>query len=62
MDKKNEKLKNEIEILFSKDQILKSNMFKDKRDILNVILKDDKKYKLNDVKDKIKEFLKKEVI
>ena len=62
MEKKKEKLVNEIEILFSKEQILKSNRFKDKRDILSVLLEDDKKYKLSDVESMIVDFLNKEVI
>lgn len=62
MEKKKEKLVNEIEILFSKEQILKSNRFKDKRDILSALLEDDKKYKLYDVESMIVDFLNKEVI
>lgn len=62
MKKKKEKSVNEIEILFSKEQILKSNKFKDKRDILSVLLEDDKKYKLSDVESMIVDFLNKEVI
>lgn len=62
MEKKKEKLVNEIEILFSKEQILKSNRFKDKRDILSALLEDDKKYKLSDVESMIVDFLNKEVV
>ena len=62
MAKKKEKSVNEIEILFSKEQILKSNRFKDKRDILSALLEDDKKYKLSDVESMIVDFLNKEVI
>ena len=62
MEKKKEKLVNEIEILFSKEQILKSNRFKDKRDILSALLEDDKKYKLSDVENMVIDFLNKEVI
>lgn len=62
MEKKKEKPVNEIEILFSKEQILKSNRFKDKRDILSALLEDDKKYKLSDVESMIVDFLNKEVI
>ncbi len=62
MEKKKEKSVNEIEILFSKEQILKSNRFKDKRDILSALLEDDKKYKLSDVENMIVDFLNKEVI
>ena len=62
MEKKKEKPVNEIEVLFSKEQILKSNRFKDKRDILSALLEDDKKYKLSDVENMIVDFLNKEVI
>ena len=62
MEKKKEKSVNEIEILFSKEQILKSNRFKDKRDILSALLEDDKKYKLSDVENMVIDFLNKEVI
>ena len=62
MEKKKEKPVNEIEVLFSKEQILKSNKFKDKRDILSALLEDDKKYKLSDVESMIVDFLNKEVI
>lgn len=62
MEKKKEKSVNEIEILFSKEQILKSNRFKDKRDILSALLEDDKKYKLSNVESMIVDFLNKEVI
>lgn len=62
MEKKKEKPVNEIEVLFSKEQILKSNKFKDKRDILSALLEDDKKYKLSDVESMIIDFLNKEVI
>lgn len=62
MEKKKEKSVNEIEILFSKEQILKSNRFKDKRDILSALLEDDKKYKLSDVESMVIDFLNKEVI
>lgn len=59
--KEKEKMAEEIEVLFSKEQILKSNRFKNKRDVLNALLKDDKRYKLSDVESKLKEFLNKEV-
>ena len=62
MEKKKEKSVNEIEILFSKEQILKSNKFKDKRDILSALLEEDKKYKLSDVENMVIDFLNKEVI
>ena len=62
MENKKEKSVNEIEILFSKEQILKSNRFKDKRDILSALLEDDKKYKLSNVESMIVDFLNTEVI
>lgn len=62
MEKKKEKPVNEIEVLFSKEQILKSNKFKHKRDVLSALLEDDKKYKLSDVENMIVDFLNKEVI
>lgn len=62
MDKKKIKEPEEIEVAFSKEQILKSSRYADKRDILNALLEDDKRYKLNEVDTHISDFLKKEVI
>lgn len=62
MDKKKIKEPEEIEVAFSKEQILKSSRYVDKRDILNSLLEDDKRYKLNEVDTFISDFLKKEVV
>lgn len=62
MDKKKIKEPEEIEVAFSKEQILKSSRYVDKRDILNALLEDDKRYKLKEVDMFISDFLKKEVI
>ena len=62
MDKKKIKEPEEIEVAFSKEQILKSSRYVDKRDILNALLGDDKRYKLKEVDTFISDFLKKEVI
>ncbi|BAK55907.1 hypothetical protein SFBM_0127 [Candidatus Arthromitus sp. SFB-mouse-Japan] len=62
MDKKKIKEPEEIEVAFSKEQILKSSRYVDKRDILNALLEDDKRYKLKEVDTFISDFLKKEVI
>ena len=62
MDKKKIKETEEIEVAFSKEQILKSSRYVDKRDILTALLEDDKRYKLKEVDTFISDFLKKEVI
>lgn len=62
MDKKKIKEPEEIEVAFSKEQILKSSRYVDKRDTLNALLEDDKRYKLKEVDTFISDFLKKEVI
>ncbi len=62
MDKKKIKEPEEIEVAFSKEQILKSSRYVDKRDILNALLEDDKRYRLKEVDTFISDFLKKEVI
>lgn len=46
---------------FGKEQLLKSVIFEDNKDILNVILEDDSEYTLEEVKERIKEFKKEEV-
>ena len=47
--------------VFSKEQILGSKKFANRKDILNVLLKDDETYSIDDVETMIKEFLNKEV-
>lgn len=49
------------DILFTKEQIINSNKFEDKKDVLNVILKENEKYSINEVLELIDEFLKEEV-
>lgn len=48
-----------IEVAFTKDQILKSKRYRDKRDALMSILKDDKRYTLKEVDKALDEFNKK---
>lgn len=43
---------------FSKEQILKSEKYKDKRDLINALLKEDKRYSLSDVDKLIDDFMK----
>lgn len=47
--------------VFSKEQILGSKKFANRKDILNVLLKDDETYSIDDIENIIKEFLNKEV-
>ena len=42
---------------FYKEQFLKSNLYKDKRDLINTLLEDDKMYSKNDVEKLIKKYL-----
>lgn len=46
---------------FSKEQILESKKFRTRRDLLNVVLEEGKKYTLEEVEIKIEEFMKKVV-
>lgn len=43
---------------FSKEQLLKSQKYKDERDLINALLKEDKKYSLSDVDKIIDDFMK----
>ncbi len=52
------KEKTEIENKYLKNELLKSNKFSNKVDILNVILKDDKTYSIEEVNSLIYKFLK----
>lgn len=52
----------EIELAFSKAQILNSSRYADKRDVLHALLEDDKRYKLNEIDKLISDFLNREVI
>lgn len=46
---------------FEKNQLLKSTVFQEYKDILNVILDNDTNYTIEEVKEKIKEFKEEEV-
>ena len=46
---------------FTKENLVKSERYKNQRDILNALLKDDKVYTLKEVDNLIETFLKKEV-
>jgi len=58
--KKKEETTVDTEEKFEKSQLLKSTVFQDYKDILNVILDDDTKYTKEEAKAKIKEFKKEE--
>lgn len=61
MKKSKADTKNEEKTMYSKEQILKSNKFKNRVDILNVLLQDDKEYSLSDVEDTLNKFMKRRV-
>lgn len=46
---------------FKKNQLVKSTVFQDYKDILNVILDNDTNYTIEEVKEKIEEFQEEEV-
>lgn len=46
---------------FVKSQIIRSDKYKNRADLLNVLLEDDKEYTLSDVDKKLENFLDKEV-
>lgn len=48
-------------VKFSKEQILASNRFKERRDAIGAILKDDKEYSIDEVERMYKKFMKEEV-
>lgn len=49
------------DVTFSKEQILSSANYRDRRDLLNVLLKDDKEYSLKEVDQQIDSFMKRKV-
>ena len=49
------------ETAYTKEQILKSKKYKDRKDVLNVVLKEDSTYTLKEVDNAIKTFMKREV-
>ncbi|WP_455045684.1 hypothetical protein [Leptotrichia trevisanii] len=59
---KKENIENKLEeTKFVKSQIIGSDKYKNRADLLNVLLDDDKEYMLSDVDKKLKDFLGKEV-
>jgi len=47
-----------IEIKFSKEQLVKSKMFNGQQDLLNTILDEDKQYTLDEVASMVEKYLK----
>ncbi len=46
------------EVKFSKEQILKSKKYENERDVINALLKEDKKYSFSDIDKLINDFMK----
>lgn len=46
------------EIKFSKEQILKSKKYENERDVINALLKEDKKYSFSNIDKLINDFMK----
>lgn len=55
------KITAEKETAFTKQQIINSKKYLDRKDVLNVLLKDDKSYTIKEVNKLINDFMKKEV-
>lgn len=55
------KTKKEDEVLYSKEQIIASKKYSNRKDILNVLLKDDEEYSFSRIDEIIEEFMNKEV-
>ena len=55
------KTKKDDEILYSKEQIIASKRYSNRKDILNVLLKDDEEYSFSRIDEIIEEFMNKEV-
>lgn len=60
MPKKENEIKKE-DVKFTKEQILKSKKFKNRVDLIRVILQDDKSYTLEEVQKEIDKFMKRRV-
>ena len=60
MPKKENETKKE-DVKFTKEQILKSKKFKNRVDLIRVILQDDKSYTLEEVQKEIDKFMKRRV-
>lgn len=55
------KTKKDDEILYSKEQIIASKKYSNRKDILNVLLKDDEEYSFSKIDEIIENFMNKEV-
>lgn len=55
------KTKKDDEILYSKEQIIASKKYSNRKDILNVLLKDDEEYSFSRMDEIIENFMNKEV-
>lgn len=53
-----EKEKKKVELTFTKQQILSAKKYRHRQDILNVLLKDDKEYSLEQVDELLDKFMK----
>lgn len=60
MPKKENEIKKE-DVKFTKDQIVKSKKFKNRVDLIRVILQDNKSYTLEEVQKEIDKFMKRRV-
>ena len=55
------KTKKDDEVLYSKEQIITSKKYSNRKDILNVLLKDDEEYTFSRIDEIIENFMNKEV-
>ncbi|MGP1430240.1 MAG: hypothetical protein ACTTJX_08460 [Fusobacterium sp.] len=55
------KTKKDDEVLYSKEQIISSKKYSNRKDILNVLLKDDEEYSFSRIDEIIENFMNKEV-
>ena len=55
------KTKKDDEVLYSKEQIITSKKYSNRKDILNVLLKDDEEYNFSRIDEIIENFMNKEV-
>lgn len=55
------KTKKDDEVLYSKEQIIASKKYSNRKDILNVLLKDDEEYSFSKIDEIIENFMNKEV-
>ena len=56
------KTKKDDEVLYSKEQIISSKKYSNRKDILNVLLKDDEEYSFSKIDEIIENFMNKEVL